>query len=467
MLLRAIYITIGAAFILVSGLFHFNHANSLPYALCLATSVLLLRYSIRPLKSIKIIDMWFMGFLYFYLSEYLLGFEPLLKEFDEHIVYQVCNFTTAAFGATVMGYGLIVSNNFQFDHKSQRAGKKYQSKIEKKKLPANLYILWIVYGCFALFYIFVIITPQQLLSVARSQRVMNYDIGYFSVVLSSSLVIFPIISIYFLKRYRYPALINLAVALIFIVCVVSAYLLGSRNIIGFIASSSGFLLLDGLNHITRKQMVLIIAVLSILVVAQGIMKYARVSSFISKNTSESFHRNLTELVLSNEGTLRIDALVFKTEPYQDENPLENLFIFLWWIPRTIWPEKPTMGGHWFIREYTHQSGFGEQHSISGGFAFAALLDFGPAVAIPFCVMYGLVIGVIENFVGRNRSIENGKAAIAGLFIFGVFFMVRSFYTSLILILITTLFAGGPFIIIEKLSKLKITGRAMPKRIICK
>lgn len=102
------------------------------------------------------------------------------------------------------------------------------------------------------------------------------------------------------------------------------------------------------------------------------------------------------------------------------------FILYFWVPRVIWPDKPTMVGHWFIRKVQPVS---EHHSAALGFTGELFVDFGyySLIAV-FLIGWGLKAS--ENFFiscTRSRSLD---LVIGAMFYPLLFFFVRSPVTSL-------------------------------------
>ena len=108
------------------------------------------------------------------------------------------------------------------------------------------------------------------------------------------------------------------------------------------------------------------------------------------------------------------------------------FLLYAWIPRSIWPEKPTMLGHWLIRE-RGETGFASNHSASFGYAGDAYADFGFLGGLLFSAIIGLVL---RHFNEKVKYIfyyqrENSIIVLASISYSYVFFFVRSPLTATI------------------------------------
>src|SRR5438045_6884759 len=72
----------------------------------------------------------------------------------------------------------------------------------------------------------------------------------------------------------------------------------------------------------------------------------------------------------------------------------TLAILLFWIPRALWPDKPTLMGYWFPR-IASSRGFSAGHSIGLTFAADSYADFGFIGGILFCAIIGLTFGFVD------------------------------------------------------------------------
>jgi oligosaccharide repeat unit polymerase len=108
-----------------------------------------------------------------------------------------------------------------------------------------------------------------------------------------------------------------------------------------------------------------------------------------------------------------DAVLWQcriVEYYNNNHDFEHgdnvLTALSFWVPRSIWLNKPTMIDYWFIRTYLTDITFSNAHSIVTGFSGIFYSDFGFWGGILCCVFIGLFIGQLEFFV--YKSIINNK-----------------------------------------------------------
>src|SRR5690606_3053973 len=133
------------------------------------------------------------------------------------------------------------------------------------------------------------------------------------------------------------------------------------------------------------------------------------------------------------------------------------FLTYFWIPRAIWPDKPTMLGHWLIREY--RSGFGSGHSSSFGFTGELFADFG-YYSLFFVFLLVIILNWANQFNTFYLSQPRSYTKILVVMIFSyVFFFVRSPITAtmtfLVLLVVQYLIRKMLFITIVAPDKTRI------------
>lgn len=133
--------------------------------------------------------------------------------------------------------------------------------------------------------------------------------------------------------------------------------------------------------------------------------------------------------MSPEGVVKMDAnLLHYFETREHMYGASSGFLLYFWIPRSMWPDKPVMIGYWLVREY--DEGFAEGHSASVGFFGDLYADFGLFV-FPLLTLLGVAIAIIEKKVFRNLVNGGSQIIMAAMFFPAIFFFVRSPMTTMI------------------------------------
>jgi oligosaccharide repeat unit polymerase len=132
--------------------------------------------------------------------------------------------------------------------------------------------------------------------------------------------------------------------------------------------------------------------------------------------------------LSPEGVISMISLEmrhFKSHPYM--LGANSSFLLYFYIPRSIWPDKPTMLGHWLLRKY-QKTGFAAGHSSSYGFIGELYADFG-WFSLFFVFLLGRLMGKGEKFRKKAFAKQGYKVVLATMLYPYVFFFVRSPITA--------------------------------------
>ncbi len=132
--------------------------------------------------------------------------------------------------------------------------------------------------------------------------------------------------------------------------------------------------------------------------------------------------------LSPEGIIQVAKYADNYfENHELRYGLESSNILYRWVPRKIWPNKPTTLDHWLIRYYEDVP---DTHSTSSGFIGVFRADFG-WFALVFAFIIGIVVAKINAYMERicTNNTSSIEFIIAATMVPLVFFMVRSPITS--------------------------------------
>ena len=367
--------------------------------------------------NIALIDVWNVSFLFIILSEALLPYTSISNKQIEAV-----KFLVIANNIINIGYLTITKKHHSFNYENNL------SNLKVRKSSSNILILLV------LFYFGMRIKSAFLsFTIGRSEASAVLETNFILTAIISSLgLILPALIAYyylFIKKTKIIIPFLIASPIYFIL-----FLEGSRfpllfSFLGFILVSQA-IIFKNMNF--KKYVILTMAFLSLFIVSV-VMKQLRTSNSsynkvsIFETTKDAGLASLFAKNASPEGIIDMTDLMFT---YFETNDFKygssTSFILYFWVPRSIWPDKPTMIGHWLIRDF--RSGFGSGHSASFGFTGDLYADFG-FFSLAFVFLLGRLLKVGEEF--KNKAIKsNSFKTILGAMMFPyVFFFVRSPITA--------------------------------------
>lgn len=446
--LQTAYSLLGFILLIVGLVGYLNTLSTLGLALLLSILFLLFSKLKRKARRITIIDVWILAFVYLFGSEYILESQKVASLFGNATLRSVEGIIVAAFGTSLLGFtstiGFITSKLVPRVRKHPESG---GTRTNPNLISLAIFMAMIL---IAILYIMIVVTPDQLLNVARYQRRAAYDIGGFDLPLRTVLILIPSISIYLFLKYRLPPVFQMIFLGTSILAILSIYAMGTRFYLGFTVSGIFTYLYTTTNKLSWKQVGSIILLLIVLLLVQGVVREGRTSGLTSQSPVQQLKELKVDSFLSPEALLTVDAWVISYRIYRISERLpEHFFLFYWWIPRSLWPEKPTIAGHWIPHEVVMLQNISSGHSMDGGFVLPALIDFGPIGGVIFSVCYGVLLATFEALSIRYRTcLHHPNTVLTGLLYFGTFFMMRSLLTSLIFIS-TSLVVLLPFLLAER------------------
>lgn len=472
-----VYIVLGVLLLFIGLVGQIFSISTLGASLALGVFCLLASSVKRQIHHLRLIDLWILAYLYFYLGEYIIIRPERLLPFGSYISNLTEGFIVASFGGSLLGYGLFVNyfirkwvvpsadssqmtlqgSNSLPEHLQRQRGMSRQTpstiNVSKRQpVPIRVVILVLLLTIILVFYVFQIVTLERLFFAPRAERKeeLENEVGSFLSFAQAAITAFPIVAAFLLKRYKFPVVLVWWIFFCSLLAFWAIFAHGSRFPLGFQIVGVAFFLTKGFKMSLREVLgALLIA--TFLLSGAAAMRATRSmgignadSALISEVISEP------ENYLSSEGILFVNALIHSGRAYSPANRApDNLFLIYWWMPRSWWPEKPGMAGYWVIRELSGGVK-SSRHSVSGGFGMPALLDFGPIAGSFFCIVYGSWIAAFEAYVRRHLHMRSPGSILAALFYFGVFFMMRSLQTSLIFIMTTCIVSVVPFVLLERL-----------------
>ena len=396
--------------------------STLPLAVVLTLADLLADITRRRPHVIRLIDIWRLAFAYLFGSEVLGALWEVRADFGVRIASAAEGLIVAGFGASLLGYSL----GCMFGPR-RTARSRFVIRSRPRVIKACLMTL----STLILAYIALTVSPQNLLT-PRVMRSNDPLLGPAAFAIVPAIIIQGVLTaqLAVMTRRRaglaYPILVA---ALTFVILYANA----TRFFLGFFAGGILFFLARFTRPMSRRQLGILVCALLSIAVVQGTMRVVR-GAGLGEADSGSVLTSLArgETYFEGEGMLRVHAWVHRKEVFEEEGrPLEHAFLLYWWIPRKLWPAKPTMDGYWLAHEVMADGDAGVGHSVAGGFTLPALLDFGRHGSIVFCLLYGLLVWGLDRFVAAHGDPTDPASVVSALIPFAVFFAMRSPQTSAI------------------------------------
>lgn len=391
--------------------------------------IFLLIFDILDNRSITLMSVWIVGFVYILLSEMLLYRYSSLYDQTYRLIFIANDFV-------MLGY--LVSKT-----KHAQQVKEEVINVVKHRRFLN-FLLLIVY----LMYV-ILKTPDTIEAYYHGGR--NVVSEHYNFVLSqllSTYKYYPLLLGFYMVRVLHKSKwLALLVSLpIFWMVLLS----GTRFRLLF--ALVPFLLVCGffrLDKFSVKNVFVVFAFVMMFVVIGPFMVAMRGTSFEKAQSEELFASetrsgkfNYFSVIVSEhcspEGCVRMVNMI---QQYVDEYDYtygkSSGFFLYFWIPRFIWHDKPVMLNYWLPRIYLDN--LNSKHSTSSGFCGEPFADFGYySLLLMFLIGIGIKKGT--NFLRKYNwgLAPNYKSIYAVLLIPYVFFAVRSPITGT-MALLTELF----------------------------
>ena len=363
----------------------------------------------------SLLQIWLIGVVYVIVSEGL-------SVSSEDYYLPAMRFLYYSNDFLILGYLL----NFKVKNRMKTDNTNYQ--VGSNSLAFTL-ILLIVYVIVEL--------PRAIVAFQSGRSSVYYDAnyGFIHSITGSIALVIPAMSAYYSKSKGKSIWRALILSMpVFILL----FLKGNRFPLLF--SLASFLIVSGslrLDSLKMRNMIWIFIVFVLVNSGANMMEQFRVggideievSNDISSTNNDAFLSQKIASYMSPEGVIQMMDLNMK---YFNNHPHTNgvsiTFPLYFWIPRFLWPSKPTMIGNWLVR--TARSGFSEGHSASFGFVGEAYADFG-VFSLIVVFLLGFLIRSMElykNELTRTKS-SSPKQIMAAMFYPYTFFIVRSPVTA--------------------------------------
>lgn len=376
-----------------------------------------LAYDIISTKKIQLIHIWNGAFLFVILSEVFLR--------DNLSIYRL-----EALQLLMLANNIIYIGYLSNTKKHRIQGKtNTKHEFENTSKFSGIGMIFIVL-------LYVLYNYQSAItSFTLGRDVVRYQDGgslFLNVISNSIELVLPAIIAYYFSMKGKSVIVPFIVSLPIFVLLLFG---GTRypllfSVLGFVLTVNQF----NTNSKSIKKYILLGLGVFVLIIASSYMRETRSSSAkdqIKYNVQqENEYKDFPTYVsqyMSPEGVVDMNSLMiehFKNNDFM--YGASNSFIFYFWVPRSIWADKPVMLGYWLIRKY--RSGFGDAHNASFGFTGDLYADFG-YFSLLFIFLLGMLLKFADNYKDRAFSSKNYSVILGSMLYPYVFFFVRSPITS--------------------------------------
>lgn len=364
---------------------------------------------IGQVKAISLYSVWIAGFIYIILSEMILS--PGGNIYDWTVRYLL-----SANNVVLLGYS-IAANKQLYNYK------KTNFSTNSKFFPLLLIILMVFYMYnmlpkVSMSYLY----GRQLVSTMGSGSLLGLINGALGLVLPTLIAYYVV---HIKKGNKWLALLLVLPIFLFLIILSTRFKLLFSVIPFFLVS--GFLNFEKVNF---KSSILLFVAAIILSMFSQLTKVNRNESYINRWDNlelEASGQNLAEIIAhqcSPEGCVGMTQLAERYFENHEHTYGKSIgFITYFWVPRAVWPNKPTQVDYWLPRYFNPK--MADTASTASGFTGELRADFGYFSFI-FLFFLGILLKRCNNFLkyynyGRMPCYES---IYASLLIPTTFFALR-------------------------------------------
>ncbi len=177
-------------------------------------------------------------------------------------------------------------------------------------------------------------------------------------------------------------------------------------------------------RLSRRTIGLLAAAGLALAMASAITKESRTYGLSTTDLDKVAGEASIEYFVMSEASVNAmaQAVVYtERRGFTDGRTTASLFLF--WVPRALWRDKPTMIGHWLPREFGRvDAGFSSAPTFTGG----TFVDVGLWGSVVLWFLAGLFFGLVERWSARVLAADEDARVLLVAPLFGAaFFAVRS------------------------------------------
>ena len=383
------------------------------------TYLIIIIVDILNTKRLTILHVWIFSYIYIILSEMLIvSWTDFSHEYTMPIFFYLL-----ANNLVILGYKL-----FQ-----PKYNKKNTSYVVRNSnfLIASLIVLVVVYMVFNF---------EQVALTYYFGRVVEFDNNtnpFFTGLINSFGILAPCFIGYYFKHVKQKSVIYSIILSLPIF--IYQFILATRFKLLF--TILPFIFVTGISSPSlnnTKKNILFVLILVIFSFTSSILKENRnvgqlnsgESTYYENVYADEDNMDFYQTCAYNMSPEGIIYMAKKADEYFASNPLlygrETAFLLYFWVPRSIWPDKPAQLGSWLIRKTEDVS---DAHSTSSGFMGELRADFG-WFSLIFALFIGLLLKLCDQFIYSFKNNEgNIDYIIAAVLYCYFFFFVRSPITA--------------------------------------
>lgn len=251
-------------------------------------------------------------------------------------------------------------------------------------------------------------------------------------------LLLPALIAYYIKYIRkWPVIVS--VAIVFPIFLLQLFLSTRYK---FLFSVLPFLVITDIFNVKykgKKNFVLLAVCFLLFILLSSYIKNNRAAGF--ENVEESFFALDNDVSETDKFTVKFAAqmspegvvrMARYADKYFSDHDLhqgkETAFIFYFWIPRSVWPDKPVLLDYWLIREFNPY--VSDSFSSASGFIGELRADFGWGCLF-FIFLFGMLLRRLDSYCNAVFSEKKGsfEIVLAAILFPWIFFFVRSPITS--------------------------------------
>lgn len=382
--------------------------------------ILLIALDFYQNKKLNLFQVWNCGFIFIILSEMLI----LLSDEADNIKSYIPSFTYLLMANSLLLTGYLL----------------YKPKLKNVKsntiiVNTRIYLPFVTL-CYVLYFSSTVITILNTILLGRQQSSTMGTTSFWGIFSTALGLILPAIIAYY---FRYIKQKQIWLGILLVLPIFFAQLILSTRF-HLLFSIVPFFILIGIIDLQKfswkKNFTLLVFLFLFVSLTSFIKEYRYVS--LSEITSldviedEEIEDKKISIKLarkmSPEGVVEMTKLAneyFATHPLSWGK--EVSFILYFWVPRSLWPSKPTPIDHWLIRKYYNVS---DSHSTASGFTGELRADFG-TLSLVFVFIGGFLLKKGDLYITNifNNGEKSFAIVLAAILFPYVFFLVRSPLTA--------------------------------------